>query len=525
VKRLSALGGPRWRAPLALTAGVAAALAHPPFGFLPGLLGYGLLMHLLDRRSGPRPLRSAFVLGWLAGLAYFAIGTWWVGEAFLVDAARQGWMAPFAVSLLSGGLALFWGGASALYSWASARGVSGAPWRVLVFAGCLSLFEWLRGHVLTGLPWNLPGESFRAGSALSQGAALIGAYGLTFVVVAVFAGLTLVRESRRGAVAALAAAGVLASLFLYGTVRLQGAQAPFAGAPVVRIIQPDVPQEAKYDAARFQAIFASYLALTPSPGRPADLVIWPEGAIPAAFEDYLAPSTWTRAAIAKAMSPGQTLLVGGYRQENGRYYNSLLALRGPELAVQGRYDKHRLVPFGEYLPLEPLWLGVKQMVGVGDGFTPGPPPAPIAIGKGLPVIQPLICYESLFPGFTRMGVLRSGIRPSLIVNISNDAWFGRTSGPKQHLNLASYRAIEEGLPLVRATPTGISAIVDPFGQTKSPLRLELGSKGSIEAALPPTLPPTFYQLWGEWPFWMLLFVAIVTVWTLDGRRRIAEMAG
>jgi apolipoprotein N-acyltransferase len=165
------------------------------------------------------------------------------------------------------------------------------------------------------------------------------------------------------------------------------------------------------------------------------------------------------------------------------------------------------------------------MVGVGDGFSPGPPPAPIAIGKGLPLIQPLICYESLFPGFTRLGVLKSGARPSLIVNISNDAWFGRTSGPKQHLNLASYRAIEEGLPLVRATPTGISAIVDPFGRTKSQLTLELGNKGAIEAPLPPTLPPTLYQLWGESLFWMLLFVAIVTVWTLDGRRRIAEMAG
>ena len=147
---------------LALAAGAGAALAHPPFGILPGLLGYALLMALIDRGDAARPLRSAFLRGWLAGLGYFSIGVWWVGEAFLIDAA-QAWMAPFAVVLLAGGLALFWGAAAALYRRFAPAGVR----RVLVFAGAVSMLEWLRGHVLTGLPWNLPGETFRAGTAIS----------------------------------------------------------------------------------------------------------------------------------------------------------------------------------------------------------------------------------------------------------------------------------------------------------------------------------------------------------------------
>jgi apolipoprotein N-acyltransferase len=504
---------------LALAAGAGAALAHPPFGFLPGLLGYGLLMHLVDRVDGPRPLRSAFLSGWLAGLAYFGTGVWWVAEAFMVDAARQGWMAPFAVALLAGGLALFWGLAALLYRLSGARRLS----RVLVFATCLAVTEWLRGHVLTGFPWNLPGESFRAGSALSQGAALMGAYGMTWLVVAIFAALTLVREGRRGVASAGTAAVILAGLWGYGADRLQGAMPVAPDAPTLRIVQANIPQAAKYDAAMFQDIVGRYVALTRSPGPPADLVVWPEGALPAAFDDYLAPGAWTRDAISGSLQPGQTLLIGGYREERGLYYNSLLALRGPELSVQALYDKHRLVPFGEFLPLEPLWFGLKQMVAVGDGFSAGPPPAPVALGGGLPAIQPLICYESLFPGFTRRGTARSGVRPGLIVNISNDAWFGRTSGPLQHLNLASYRAIEEGLPMIRATPTGVSALVDAYGRTVFGKSLALGEMGVIDASAPPSLPPTPYARWGDGVL-MLFILVSAAGWALDARRRLDDTA-
>ncbi|MBW8858223.1 MAG: apolipoprotein N-acyltransferase, partial [Caulobacter sp.] len=184
-----------WRARgLALLAGLAAALAHPPFGILPGLLGYALLLWLLDAIDSPRPLRSAFFRGWLTGLSYFGLSTWWIAEAFMVDAANQGWMAPFAVAAMAAGMALFWGLAAVLYRLVRPPGVR----RMLVFAGAYAVLEWTRGHILTGFPWNLPGETWRAGSAVSQVAAVVGAYGLTWITLTVAAAPAVWRDGRRG---------------------------------------------------------------------------------------------------------------------------------------------------------------------------------------------------------------------------------------------------------------------------------------------------------------------------------------
>ena len=503
------LSGP---AALSLLAGLAAALAHPPFGILPGLLGYGLLLATVDRAGGERPLRSAFWRAFLAGTAYFAVGCWWVAEAFFVDAAEQGWMAPFAVMLLAAGLGLFWGLGGLLYRVLR----PGAPiLKVLVFAGALSLLEWMRGHVLTGFAWNLPGETWKAGSAPSQAAALVGAYGLTWITLAAVAGLAapLAFGRRRSSWAAFAAAvAVIAGLYGYGLGRLSH-RAPVVPGPAVRVVQADVRQEAKYDAGKFQDIVFRYLRLTaqPSPnGKAPDIVIWPEGAIPAAANDVLRPGSWTYDAIAGALQPGQILLMGTYRADERAvrptYYNSLYAIRreAEGLKVLGVYDKYRLVPFGEYMPAETLMsaIGFKKLVHVADdGFTPGPRPQPLSV-PGLPAVQPLICYESLFPGFVSEGARLSGMRAAWIVNVSNDAWFGQTSGPLQHLNLASYRAIEEGLPIIRATPTGVSAVIDANGE---PLRtLGLGRFGVIDAVLPGMLAPTPYSRHGETGFWLML---------------------
>jgi apolipoprotein N-acyltransferase len=285
----------------------------------------------------------------------------------------------------------------------------------------------------------------------------------------------------------------------------------------VRVVQADVRQEAKYDEQNFRNIVERYLRLTalPSSRRP-DVVIWPEGALPAAANDFLAPGTWTLDGIAGAVQPGQNLMIGAYRVSDGPkgplYYNSLLVFRrGPEgLKLTGLYDKHRLVPFGEYLPMEPLLtrLGLKDMAHIGDGFTAGPPPQPIK-PLGLPEVQPLICYESLYPGFARAGARLSGHRPRWIVNVSNDAWFGRTSGPWQHLNQASYRAIEEGLPIIRSTPTGVSAVIDSYGRVQRGALQGLGASGVVDAAVPPALSPTLFVKWGEAVFWLLVILSFL----------------
>jgi apolipoprotein N-acyltransferase len=500
---------------LALAAGLAAALAHPPFGLLPGLLGYALLLWLLDTIDGPRPLRSAFLRGWLAGLAYFGLGTWWIAEAFMVDAANQGWMAPFAVAAMAGGLALFWGLAALVYRLIRPPGVR----RVLVFAGAFAVLEWTRGHVLTGFPWNLPGETWRAGSAPSQAAALVGAYGLTWITLAIAAAPAVWREGLAGRKAIAAAAAMLTALYINGWMPsppILKTGGPKTTSPTVRIVQADIQQSAKWDADSFARIVQAYVGLTAKPyaaGKPADIVVWPEGALPAAIDDYLAPGTWVRQAIVDALQPGQLLLIGGYRYEGPTdkpvYYNSLIALkRGPtDIEVVGVYDKHRLVPFGEYLPMDALLtkLGVKSLAHLGDGFETGPRPAPLRIAPDL-IVQPLICYESLFP---RLAKPDPSVRA--LVNVSNDAWFGVTSGPLQHLNLASYRAIETARPIIRATPTGVSALIDARGKIVPNARLDLGETGVIDGTVPETGMTTPFARLGHWPFWGLILISMFAV--------------
>jgi apolipoprotein N-acyltransferase len=501
-----------WPIGAALGAGALAAVAHPPFGFWPGFFGYAVLLWLLDREAGKGRLWRAFGIGWLAGFAYFLIGCWWVAEAFLVDAEHQAWMAPFAAVLLPAGLGLFWGGACALWRKIAPDHLG----RVFVFAAVFSLFEWLRGHVLTGFPWNLPGETWAAGSAPSQAASWLGAYGMTIVTVFAMAAFApLFHPGPRKRRIGMAVLGVLtvAGLWIFGAVRLSGAHGHDT-TTYVRVIQPDVPQESKWTEASFRGIVLRYVNLTGRQGkRYPDVVIWPEGALPASAEDILAPDSWVGPAIARSMLPGQTLLMGTYRaqpQKKGppRYYNSLYALqKTPDgsLKTVAAYDKHRLVPFGEYLPLEPAMtaLGLKDLAHVGDGFSSGPRPKPMPL-PGLPDVQPLICYESLFPGLAADGPGR----PAWIVNVSNDAWFGPTSGPRQHLNLAAYRAIEQGLPIVRATPTGVSAVIDAYGRIGRGQRLEPGESGVIDAFLPAPAPETLYARIGDLIFWLLTACAL-----------------
>lgn len=496
---------------LALVAGAAAAVAHPPFGFLPGILGYGLLFWLVDDRDAEKPWWRAFGIGWLAGFAYFLVGCWWVAEAFLVDAEAHAWMAPFAATLLPAGLGIFWGLACVIYRRIAPVRLP----RVLVFAAVFSTFEWLRGHILTGFPWNLPGETWAAGSAPSQWAAWVGVYGLTFLTVlaaTAFAPLMQDGAFKRRCGAAVGGLLILAAFYVGGAYRLAATRVE-AGGTTVRVVQADVEQQAKWSPENYRAIVQRYLVLTQRPAfRRPDVVIWPEGALPAPAHEIFAPESFTAEGLKAAVQPGQTLLMGAYRAEPAgndvRYFNSLFALqadRAGVLRVAGVYDKHRLVPFGEYLPLEDLMtrLGAKELARIGDGFTPGPRPRPMSL-PGVPRVQPLICYEGLFPGLAEP----AGRRPTWLVNVSNDAWFGKTSGPLQHLNLASYRAIEQGLPMVRSTPTGVSAVIDPLGRVLPKARLNPGESGVIDARLPKALNPTLYSQVGDLVFWLLVILGL-----------------
>ncbi|HEX7947061.1 MAG TPA: apolipoprotein N-acyltransferase, partial [Phenylobacterium sp.] len=294
---------------------------------------------------------------------------------------------------------------------------------------------------------------------------------------------------------------------------------------IVRVVQADIDQKDKWKPENLEQVFDAYAELTNRPITPPlkrrpDIVIWPEGALPVVIDDFIVDPKYA-ARFRDLIQPGQVLLMGANRAEPDgkgkyRYFNTLVAFRrdAQALRVAGVYDKYRLVPFGEYMPLGELArvLGFRSLVHMEDDFTPGPRPKPLAVA-GLPPVQPLICYEALFPGLPVHGT-----RPAWILNVSNDAWFGGASGPWQHLNIASYRAIEQGLPIIRATPTGVSAIIDSEGRVLPKKRLGLRGYGVIDARLPSAAAPTPYSRWGDAPFAGLLLLSIAA-WFVGRRRR------
>ncbi len=518
----------RWGpALLAFAGGAAAALANPPFGLLPGVFGYALVLVALEAPARGR-FWPAFRRGWAAGTGYLAVSTLWVAEPFLIDAAAHAWQIPFALLWCGAGIGLLWGVGGLAYRLLRPAGGGVAPAALLAFAAAFALGDWLRSNLFTGFPWDVVGETFRAGSPLSQGAALVGAYGLTPFVFALGAAPALLWSRSRGRVATLAAvAAALGALGLWGEARLREAAPVAADAPRVRVVQPDLPEPKAWSAEIFEARLDRYLALTRTPyaGRPADLVVWPEGALPVPLADVLAPGSAVPPALAAALLPGQRLVFGANRTEPGpgptpRYFNTLAAVapQAGGVVLEATYDKHHLVPFGEYLPLRWLFdpLGFGKVLNVPGDFSPGPLPRPLRIGAI--TVQPLICYEALFPDLAR----GDGRRAAVLLNISDDAWFGRWMGPWQHLNLASHRAIEEGLPMVRATPTGVSAVIDAYGRP-GPDLLAPGREGVIDAALPPPAPPTLYSRVRSLAFWSVELAATLGCLLLRSRARRANL--
>jgi len=524
-----AWGWRRWL--IALLAGALAALAQAPINAAPVLfVSLPVLVWLLDgavaANSGGRirRLRPAFAAGWWFGFGYFLAGLWWIGSAFLVEADVFAWMLPFAVVLVPAGLALFWGVAAML-----ARLFWSPGWpRILTLALALTALEWLRGHIFTGFPWNGLGYAFAITDATLQPAALVGAYGLGFAALVLFAlpAAFWPRPAERGAatfavvVLALAVAGGV-----WGAARL--ATASDASVPDVRLrlVQPAVPQTMKLDPQSAQDILDHLLALSAMPGTGADagaplggatLVVWPETAVPF----YLTESAGALTAIANLLPPGSALVTGAPRLDvvpiDGvrRAFNSLYVIDDLGRVVDA-YDKEHLVPFGEYLPFEGLLdrVGLNAVTDLVGGFSAGHGRETLDV-PGAPPFSPLICYEVIFPG----AVVDRTERPGWIVNITNDAWFGITSGPHQHFTQARVRAVEEGLPVVRAANNGISGIVDAYGRVRA--SLALGPEGVVDGDLPAAIEPTPYARWGDLA--MLPMLGIALILNLAGRLGVAR---
>jgi apolipoprotein N-acyltransferase len=493
------------RALVAFAAGAISALSLAPFDAWPVLFfTFPVLVWLVDGAAGGRlgGVPSAAIAGWWFGFGYFIAGLYWIGYAFLVDAKTFGWLLPFAVAGLPAFLACYTALGLALARLIWTRG----PSRLIALAIALTVAEWLRGHLFTGFPWNLTGYALTGPLVLAQSAALIGIWGLTFIAVGVFATPAVLTDdrtdTRRPWLPLALGVALLAVMAGYGAMRLNRNPTAFVDGVRLRIMQPNLQQDDKFNYSAKARVMARYLELSdrstgPQSSGVKDVthLIWPESAFPF----LLSREPDAMAQIAALLPEGTVLITGAVRapelppdQKIERAYNSVYVIDhdGTILSV---YDKIHLVPFGEYLPFQDFFerLGLMQLTKLPGGFIAGTRRRVMNVPRA-PRMLPFICYEIIFPG---EAMPAGEPRPGWLLNLTNDGWFGISTGPHQHLQQARMRSIEQGLPLVRAANTGISAVIDPLGRiVKS---LPLGTEGVMDASLPRRIGPTPYSRIGD----------------------------
>jgi len=503
------------RVAIAFIAGAASTLALAPFNAWPVLfVTFPVLVWLVDGAAAGRlgGVGAAAIAGWWFGFGYFLAGLYWIGFAFLVDADKFAWLLPIAVVALPAGMALYtaFGLALARLLWTRV-----AP-RVLTLAATLTAAEWLRGHVVSGFPWNAFGYALTGPLALAQASALIGLWGMTFLAVAIFASPAVLADhpgdSPRRFLAPAASVAILLALAGYGAIRLAQHPTSFVSGVRLRIMQPNLTQDERFNYGAKQRVMQRYLALSdratgPQTSGVKDVthLIWPESAFPF----YLAREADALAQIAALLARHTVLITGAVRAAamapSGavRAYNSVYVI-DRDGSIAGIYDKVHLVPFGEYLPFTDFLesLGLISLTKMPGGFLEGDRRRLMTV-PGAPSMLPLICYEVIFPD----AAVPRGERPGWLLNLTNDGWFGISTGPHQHFQQARVLAIAEGLPLVRAANTGISAVVDPLGRIIK--ELPLGTEGVLDSGLPQPIAPTPYARIGDYIAYALVAAGLL----------------
>ncbi len=494
---------------LAVLAGSLATLALPPAHFWPALVvAVTLLLWLWRGQAG---LWAAARLGWSFGFGFFACGLYWIGFAFLVEAERFAAIMPLAVLAMAGGMALFPALALALaqglLSWLAGPRPGDDATRLFAFAAAWLATEWLRSWIFTGFSWNQIGTVWSGSPAFLQLASVGGVWLLSALALVAAGAPSLLAETadpgapprdrfKRWILAVVLLCGLPGLSAAYGWVRLAGAADPRdhrVEGVVLRLVQPAIPQDLKWRPELRRDHVVAQMQLSSQTGEVAPThVIWAETAVP-----YLLSSEPELAGlIARAVPPGGLLITGAPRRAEiggrARSWNSLHAL-DPAGRILATYDKAHLVPFGEYMPLE-AWFDWSKLTPGAEGFTPGKT-RPLLELPGLPGFSPLICYEIIFPGQVLPNA--PGARPAWLLNITNDAWFGISSGPHQHFATAVLRAVEEGLPVVRVANNGISGTIDAYGRVVD--KLGLGEKGFLDTPLPRPAPGLgLFAQFGNW---------------------------
>jgi len=473
-----------------------------------------VLVWLIDGSTAGRrgALWSAAIAGWCFGFGYFLFGLYWVGYAFLVDAKTFGWLLPVAVTGLPAYLAIYTALGAALARLLWVRG----PLRILALAASMTIAEWLRGHLLSGFPWNTFGYALTEPLPLAQSVSVVGIWGLTFLALAICASPATLADEKSDTPAPwrplVMGLVVLAAFFGYGLARLATHPTTYVPKVKLRLMQPNLQQDEKFNYTAKNDVMQRYLRLSSRATGPEsngihDIthLIWPE----AAFPFFLTREPDALAQIADLIKPNTELITGAVRaasepgQRVRRAYNSIYVIDGNG-SIRGVYDKVHLVPFGEYLPFQSLLekLGLQQLTKVAGGFLSGDRRRAMDVA-GAPKMLPLICYEAIFPG----AAVPPGQRPGWLVNVTNDGWFGISSGPYQHLQQARVLAIAEGLPLVRDANTGISAVIDPVGRIIN--SLPLGVEGVLDSPLPRAIAPTLYAQFGNYVLILFLVASLI----------------
>jgi len=510
----------------AFLAGAASVLSMAPLHLWPVLLvTFPALVWLLDgcyaeQRTSRPALRAAAWTGWAFGFGFFLAGLYWIGRAFLVEAEIFAWLMPFAITLMPAGLALFFAAAAALAGPLWRPG----PARIVALALALALTEWLRGHILTGFPWNAPGYALTSSDAMMQWASVFGLYTLNLLAVLIFAAPAVAwgrvtpgsRMKRFGFPALMLL--LLAGATVWGQWRLHTTPISFVEGVSLRIVQPNIAQEDKWKPENRAAIFQRLMEVSRNgaPGARLDGVthlIWPESALPF----LLAETPEALNAIAAMLPTGAVFITGAARAERHvdsatgetkrtDIFNSLFIM-DDNAKLLSAYDKVHLVPFGEYLPYQDMLesIGLQQLARQIGGFAAGAG-ARTRVAPNIPPFVALICYEIIFPDAIR----EPGTKPQWLLNLTNDAWFGDSPGPTQHFHQARVRAVEQGLALVRAANTGISAIAGPYGRIVD--RLPRGRAAAMDARLPRGAPVTIFVKWGGRIFVLVLLLSLALWW-------------
>lgn len=488
-----------------LLAGIVGSYALPPYGLWPLMfLSLSAFYVLYARTETPR---RAAATGFFYALGYFTAGLWWIGNALLVEGNEFWWVWPLAVIglpvLLSFFTAVYTGMAFCLSSGKTLPGF-------FAWVGAIALSEWVRGHIFTGFPWNLFGYVWAGTLPLAQMAALLGAYGLTLLTLmwAATPGFLWAYTSsltRKSYMAAGMAVTLLAAL-TYGHVRLKQNPTAFNDAVHVRIVQPNIGQDLKWDAGRAVQHFEKHLRLS-QPQKPADrttVLVWPETAIPSVFLRTPAARENIQRLLASFGAPA--FLISGILDrriaEDGPLYYNGIAVFDARGGMTPVYSKTHLVPFGEYIPFQ-KYIPIKPVVAF-SGFEKGPGTLTVT-QDGIPAFSPLVCYEIIFPG---KATARRPIDPMWIVNVTNDAWYGDSAGPHQHFAHSIFRAIEEGVPVVRSANTGISGMTDSYGRVIAKSKIGTEDVLNFPLPIPASSPPVFART-GDFFFLILAMCSML----------------